>query len=115
MLPLEDKFTYRVVMLARNKDVIQPSGLFVAVELHKSVTLRYCVERVTQETQEPGRTQLLIDFLIRFSTPPVLDNRTEYGTFPLVDDTGKMRVHQDVLKQVIQLGALGKVDAFGSS
>ncbi|KDS23585.1 hypothetical protein M089_0188 [Bacteroides ovatus str. 3725 D9 iii] len=90
---------HRIHMLARYPVVVYPFPF--AVELHEREPPEFRVQDVAYEAPEPRGAYLFVYRLVRLSVTSELDDGGEHGVFPFLDDTCQVRVHENVLIQVV--------------
>ena len=96
----QNEFPDRIYMLARHQVVIHP--LLQLVELAEREPPELSIEDVAYQPVELGRLYLLVDFIVRFPVHPELHVGAQHGIPALFDYTGKVRIHQNILVEVIE-------------
>ena len=95
-------------MLARHQIVVYPAFV-VDVELHQCEAPVLGVERIFEETQEPGGGYLLVHLVVGHSVAPELYLAAQHAALAFLHHGEEVRVHQALAVDVVDAHALCEV------
>ena len=96
----QDEFSDRIHMLTRYQVVVHP--FLQLVELAEREAPELGIEDVAHQPVEPRRLDLLVDGIVRLPVHAKLHVGAQHGILALFDDTRKVRIHQNILIEVIE-------------
>ena len=87
-------------MFAGYQVIIYPPFL-IDIELHQRKSPVFGIERITQKTQEPGRSNLSVYLIVSNTITTELYFSSQYTALPLLYNGKQVRVHQTLTVNVV--------------